>query len=64
MQRILSSLILDVNMSTSAPIHLGSTLTLFAIMPPPPSLSPRFGHPPLTHQEDDSEETEGNDLDL
>ncbi|PON34284.1 hypothetical protein TorRG33x02_353640 [Trema orientale] len=62
MQRILSSLVLDVNMSTSAPIHLGSTLTSFGTMPPPPPLPPCFAHPPPTHQENDSEETEDEDL--
>ncbi|PON53867.1 hypothetical protein TorRG33x02_304000 [Trema orientale] len=64
MQRILSSLVLDANMSTSAPIYLGSTSTSFGTMPLPPPLSPHFAHPPPTHQEDDSEETEDEDLGL
>ncbi|PON38038.1 hypothetical protein TorRG33x02_345970 [Trema orientale] len=63
-QRILSSLVPDVNMSTSALIHLGSTSTSFTTMPPPPPLPRHFAHPPPTHQEDDSEETDDEDLGL
>ncbi|PON58387.1 hypothetical protein TorRG33x02_291270, partial [Trema orientale] len=62
MQRILSSLVPDVNMSTSTPIHLGSTSTSFGTMPPPPPLPPRFARPPPTHQENESEETEDENL--
>ncbi|PON87312.1 hypothetical protein TorRG33x02_169480, partial [Trema orientale] len=47
-ERILSSLVPDVNMFTPALIHLGSTSTSFDAMPPPSPLSPRFAHPPLT----------------
>lgn len=57
MQRVLSSLVPDINMSTPIPIHLGSTSTIFGTMP----LPPRFAHSPPTRQED-SEETEDEDL--
>ncbi|PON35173.1 hypothetical protein TorRG33x02_351930 [Trema orientale] len=64
MQGILSSLVLDVNMSTPAPIHLGSTSTSFGTMPQSPPLPPRFADPPPTHQEYESEETDDEDLGL
>ncbi|PON60896.1 hypothetical protein PanWU01x14_150250 [Parasponia andersonii] len=66
MQRILSSLVLDVNMPRIAPIYLWCTLTAFGMMPPPLPLTPHFAPPPSqpTRQKDENEETKDEDLGL
>ncbi|PON33124.1 hypothetical protein PanWU01x14_355290 [Parasponia andersonii] len=63
-ERLLLSLVPDVNMSTPAPIYLGSTSTSFGMMPLPPPLPSYFAHPLPICQEDDNEETKDEDLGL